>query len=1570
MKPRKNSAFRRSGVLIATVSFAMSLSAAHAASLTWDGNGAAEPNPDGGAGTWDVNSTANWWDGASNVKWPAAGGTDDDAVFANTAGTVTLAAGGVTANDLTFSSTGYLIQSNTLTLNGTSPTITTGADVSATISSIVAGSAGLVKNGEGTLTLGSSNIYGGATTISAGTVKLALAPSNVPSVVGSVSVAYTASPAFSTVNNNVVSALSPSANTGSSGQQNGYGSGVSVLTDGADPKTQAGIYAVNSDQSITYALSGSATGYDLSNINIYSHWNDAGRAQINLSSIQYSTVSDPGTFITIANNVTSASSVSNYRAALTAVGGVLAANAANIKFNFGAQQNQWVGYAELQVVGAAPVGANALPTATALAIAGGGTLDLNSTIQTVASLSDSGGDGGSIANSGATASTLTLNPASGSISFGGVIGGAISLVKSGGGTQILTGANTYEGTTIVNGGTLQIGNATDSGTLGSGAVTITAPGNLTFNRTDAYTVAAAIGGTGSLTQNGSGTITLSGVNGYTGGTTINAGTLTLDYSARSGWFKGVGTFTIGASGTLELRSGSTTSADSTAFYDDGTSTTFNGSGKITKTGLGYLAFALLSPGITGFTGLIDVQQGILGTNTNNWGPGLMDLNIAAGAVLDMRTATVNIDALDGAGMIYKTWTTASTLSLGNSDGSGNFSGSIKPQAGAAAGGATPTGMVSLVKNGSGTQTLSGENTYTGTTTINGGALALAGAATLASPTIAVASGGTLALAGDATLIAPTTAITLAEGGRLDTSGLTADFTLATGQTLNAGRATGFAEDVKGNLVVSDGSLQIAGPGNTAGTLTQTGKLTLGGGGTLKFDLAAADTPGGGVNDLIAVTGDLALVDSTTISINKLSGTLVSGSYTLISCSGTLTGNVATNLVLDFPNTGRQSYALTQTANSVMFNVTGVPASLVWTGASATNPTFWDLNTTANWTGGPNGKFADGDVVLFDDTATATIVDLQGWMAPESVTFNNTIAKPYSIIGTGSIDGATGITKNGNGLVTITTDNSNSGAVALNGGIVSIATGDGLGTGPITIAGGTLAFTGATAAWTRGITLNAGGGVFDITDNAGDLTSTGPVAGVGTLTKTGAGKLALNYNNSYTGTTTVAQGTLAITSGTPVGFTFASTALNIAAGAVFAVGPLGDFYITAPITGAGTVLSVVNSIRPSADNQAFTGTFQTEGTGSFEFVNAAAGWSANAKYVLNGSWMRFYGSSAGRTIDLGSLAGANPASSIGNWNGSGTTTLRVGALGTDTTFAGEILNQFASSALMALTKVGTGKLTLTGANGYTGATTITQGTLQVDGSTAAGSAVTVQTTATLAGTGTVGGSVSVEAGGFVAPGNAGIGALTVGSAAITGTYQCQLDVASGDQVVVSGALTVNPGATIAVSTLGAPAAASYLIATYGSLAGGVPAVTGIPAGYVLDTATAGQLKLVKSGGFGAWADSFEGLTDKTPGGDPDNDGIKNLVEYVIGGDPRVSSTGFLPKQAIVGTNLVLSYQRSDASEADTTQTGQWSTNLVDWNNIAPVQVSENDTAPDDMTISIPLSNAAGGKLFGRLHVTMP
>jgi hypothetical protein len=88
---------------------------------------------------------------------------------------------------------------------------------------------------------------------------------------------------------------------------------------------------------------------------------------------------------------------------------------------------------------------------------------------------------------------------------------------------------------------------------------------------------------------------------------------------------------------------------------------------------------------------------------------------------------------------------------------------------------------------------------------------------------------------------------------------------------------------------------------------------------------------------------------------------------------------------------------------------------------------------------------------------------------------------------------------------------------------------------------------------------------------------------------------------------------------------------------------------------------------------------------------------------------------------------------------------------------------------------------------------------------------------------------------------------------------------------------------------------------------------------VDDSTPGVIKLVRVDGFASWADSWTEppLSDKAPGADPDNDGISNLLEYILGGDPRVSDTGILPEATIQGDFLVLSYKRSDASKLDTT-----------------------------------------------------
>lgn len=109
----------------------------------------------------------------------------------------------------------------------------------------------------------------------------------------------------------------------------------------------------------------------------------------------------------------------------------------------------------------------------------------------------------------------------------------MTLTKSGAGTQILAGNNTYTGATTISAGTLALG---QNGRLGGGSYSGAISNNGTFihSGTNTQTLSGVISGTGALTRNGSNTLTLAANNTYTGATTINVGTLQLGNNGTSG----------------------------------------------------------------------------------------------------------------------------------------------------------------------------------------------------------------------------------------------------------------------------------------------------------------------------------------------------------------------------------------------------------------------------------------------------------------------------------------------------------------------------------------------------------------------------------------------------------------------------------------------------------------------------------------------------------------------------------------------------------------------------------------------------------------------------------------------------------------------------------------------------------------------------------------------------------------------------------------------------------------------------------------------------------------------------
>src|SRR5213082_4013130 len=137
VSPMRHASLARRAFVAVILAAAATAGPARAQTFNWDPAQTGTANG-GGAGNWDTTSPF-WFNGTSDVRWPGAGNV---AVFGGAAGgavTITTA-GGVSADGLTFNTTGYSVGGDVLTLTGTAPTVTVGAGLTATVNSVVAGS--------------------------------------------------------------------------------------------------------------------------------------------------------------------------------------------------------------------------------------------------------------------------------------------------------------------------------------------------------------------------------------------------------------------------------------------------------------------------------------------------------------------------------------------------------------------------------------------------------------------------------------------------------------------------------------------------------------------------------------------------------------------------------------------------------------------------------------------------------------------------------------------------------------------------------------------------------------------------------------------------------------------------------------------------------------------------------------------------------------------------------------------------------------------------------------------------------------------------------------------------------------------------------------------------------------------------------------------------------------------------------------------------------------------------------------------------------------------------------------
>ena len=933
-------------------------------------------------------------------------------------------------------------------------------------------------------------------------------------------------------------------------------------------------------------------------------------------------------------------------------------------------------------------GANGSAAAFTLDNTAGVTLDLNSLALSAGSLAGGGTTGGNVFLGSAT---LTVGGLGTSTTYGGVISGTAgsgALVKTGAGTMTLSSASTFTGPATIAQGAI---NLTGLGALSSGTITLN-NANTGTNNTGLTSDRVNVTFTNNLTvaNQGTGQTTI-GSSGGSGNFQTYSGILTLNkavtFQAKStdrtsfdGKITGTGNITIDPAGTAGGRITIGNAANDFV-------------GNVTALASSVLQFNVV--------GCIPDASDI----TNN---GTIKLNLGTGN-------NETIGGLNGSGtvQIHEGVAGPQTLTIGGTGHSGTFAGTI-------INGANNGQPLNLTKTGSGTQTLSGVSTYSGVTTVGQGTLNVIGRLTGATA-MTVSDGATLnvlPVVGASTI---TNAASLTLGASGTTTLILSNFYGGPVAPISVGNVT-----VNGTVTVNiPAGVLLVGQHpliKYSGTKSGAGTFVLG---TVPHLLGAE----------ILDTGTAIVLNVTNASALFWSGA-INGAWDIGSTANWLTGG--TNAFYTEGDTtwfddsaSGTGITLNTTVNPavLIFSNVAKPYSFSGTGAIAGNTSLKKLTsgtvvlgTTNTYTG---ATLVGNGILEVTNLANGGVASSLG--AASSAAGNLVISNSATLRYTGpstSTDRA----------LTMSTgarlDVANSAATLADTGVIA---GDGVlvKTGP-----GTLALSVANA-YAGGTTLSQGRinvRQANALGTAGTITLNDPNTDtnlVGVLLDTAtAGSMTfsrpLTIAANGTGTTTVGATAKSGAAGAEQAIFTGNLTLNNH-GVALQSGA-GDFVrFDGDITGSGAI---------SIANGSLTGDTRGNGGNRVTFATAAKTFVGDVT-ILSGSATNLTTlqlNSANQIPDASSVAVQtngllrlnideviNGLSGEGRVRGvSALRTLTVGASNATSAFSGIMENDPWDGGSLAVTKIGTGTLSLSGTLTYTGGTTVTNGTLRLINTTTFGS----------------------------------------------------------------------------------------------------------------------------------------------------------------------------------------------------------------------------------------------------------